>query len=61
MVAVCVLVRFCLLERGVRSPQVQVTSPKKNKIRKNRCRRLQTLIFDEFRGFLIDTPNPSIK
>jgi hypothetical protein len=33
---------------------------KKNKIRKNRCR-IAVSDFYEFRGILIDTPNPSIK
>ena len=35
------------------------TSSRKKKIRKI-VAGLQTLIFDEFRGTLIDTPNPSI-
>jgi hypothetical protein len=41
------------------------TSSRKKKKRKTKSAKivagLQTLIFDEFRGFLIDTPNPSIK
>ena len=40
------------------------TSSRKKKKKKKKIRKivagLQTLIFDEFRGTLIDTPNPSI-